>query len=173
MTNRGRSRQRSSYSLRPQSRTLLAEIDLPNPDDLLRPGMYAYADIRAERGDVLSLPASAVTTQGDVNEGYQEYCLVLENGKIRRMFIEVGARGEGRVQVLKKQVRGGWEAFGGEERVVLGDLSALADGQVVHLVGNQDGPSPLTAPGYLGLATDDLPRSSTPSTVAQGLQRGR
>ena len=40
---------RMSYSLKRQTRTLLAEIDLPNPEDLLRPGMYAYAAIQVER----------------------------------------------------------------------------------------------------------------------------
>lgn len=124
---------RMSYSLKRQSRTLLAEIDLPNPDDLLRPGMYAYVTLQVERSNVLTLPADAVAIQGDVNEGCQNYCFVLENGKIRRTLIEVGGRGEGRVEVLKKQVQGAWADFSGEEKVVQGELSVLADGQEVRV----------------------------------------
>src|SRR5262249_49930538 len=66
--------ERTSYSLDRTARTLLAEIDLPNPEDRLRPGMYAYATLTAEHPDALTLPTSAVGTQGDVTQGYQTYC---------------------------------------------------------------------------------------------------
>ncbi len=125
---------RMGYSLRRQSRTLLVEIDLPNSADLLRPGMYAQADLKVERAQVLSLPASAVATQGDVNEGYQSFCFLLENGKLRRTLVEVGLRCEGQVEVLRKQIEGTWLEFTGEENVVCGGLSTLSDGQEVNLV---------------------------------------
>jgi multidrug efflux pump subunit AcrA (membrane-fusion protein) len=102
---------RMSYSLKRHSRTLLTEIDLPNPEDLLRPGMYADAALQVERTNVLTLPAAAVATQGNVNEGYQNFCFLLEDGKVRRTLVEVGSRSEGRVQVLKNQVQGDWEDF--------------------------------------------------------------
>lgn len=80
---------RMAYSLQPQSRTLLAEIDLPNEDDLLRPGMYVKAELAIARDELLTLPASAIRTDGDVNEGYRSYCYLLDGGKVRRC--EVGA----------------------------------------------------------------------------------
>ncbi len=129
---------RMSYSLKRQTRTLLAEIDLPNPEDILRPGMYAYAGIQVERTNVLTLPASAVATQGNVNEGYQDFCFLLENGKVRRTFIEVGSRGDERVQVLKKQVKGAWQDFDGNELVVQGQLATLTDGQKVAVATNEE-----------------------------------
>jgi HlyD family secretion protein len=128
---------RMSYSLKRQTRTLRAEIDLPNSEDLLRSGMYAYAAIQVERSNTLTLPASAISTQGDVNEGYQDFCYIWENGKVRRMPIKIGSRGEGRVEVLKKRGRQGWEDFSGEEKVVERGLSVLSDGQEVLLAGSQ------------------------------------
>jgi RND family efflux transporter MFP subunit len=128
---------RMSYSLKRQSRTLLAEIDLPNPGDLLRSGMYAYAAIQVERSNILTLPAAAVATQGDVNEGYEDFCFLWENGKVRRTPIKIGSRGEGQVEVLKKQVQGAWEDFTGEEMVVKGELSSLSDGQEVNLAAGE------------------------------------
>lgn len=127
---------RMSYALKRQSRTLLAEIDLPNPEDLLRPGMFASAAIQVERADVLTLPAAAIATEGNVNEGYHEYCFVVENGKARRMPMEVVVRGDDRVQVLKKEVHGTWEELTGHETVVMGELSTLADGQEVRITGD-------------------------------------
>jgi len=128
---------RLSYSLKRQTRTLRAEIDLPNPDDLLRSGMYAYATIQVERSNTLTLPASAVFTQGDVNEGYQDFCFLWDNGKVRRTPIKIGLRGEGRVEVLKKRGPAGWEDFTGTEKVVESDIASLSDGQEVLLVASE------------------------------------
>jgi multidrug efflux pump subunit AcrA (membrane-fusion protein) len=129
---------RTSYSLDRTARTLVAEIDLPNPRDRLRPGMYAFATITAEHPDVMTLPASAVMTQGDVTQGYQSYCFLVVDGKVRRTPVEIGARGTDRVEVLKKQTRptqsgedGPWEDFTGQEAVVQGNLPTLVDGQAV------------------------------------------
>ena len=129
---------RMAYSLKRPTRTLLAEIDLPNPEDFLRPGMYAHAAIQFERPNVLTLPASAVATQGNVNEGYQDFCFLLEIGKVRRTFIKVGSRGDERVQVLKKQVHGAWQDFDGKEKVVQGEIASLADGQEVAVATNRE-----------------------------------
>ena len=43
---------RTSWALNVKSRTLRAEIDLPNPNSQLLPGMYAYAKVIIERPDV-------------------------------------------------------------------------------------------------------------------------
>jgi RND family efflux transporter MFP subunit len=131
---------RTSYALDRTSRTLIAEIDLPNPGDRLRPGNYAYATLTAEQPDTLTLPLSAVVTQGDVLQGYQSYCFVVDNGKARRILIEIGARGGDRVQVLKKQARpakpgeeGRWEDFTGQEQVIRSNAGSLTDGQPVTI----------------------------------------
>jgi multidrug efflux pump subunit AcrA (membrane-fusion protein) len=131
---------RTSYSLDRMARTLVAEIDLPNPKDQLRPGMYASATITAEHPDVMTLPAAAVMTQGDVTQGYQSYCFIVEDARVRRTPVEIGARGADRIEVLRKRAKPnesggqeGWERFSGQETVVRGDLSSLTDGQVVTI----------------------------------------
>jgi RND family efflux transporter MFP subunit len=129
---------RTSYALDRAARTLLAEIDLDNPKDVLRPGMYAVATITAESPKVLTIPASAIVTQGDVTHGYQNYCYVVENDKARRTFLEVGIRDKQRVQVLRKKTHDAnkkeqWVDLSGQERIILGDLSSLTDGKVVEV----------------------------------------
>ncbi|HVV99831.1 MAG TPA: efflux RND transporter periplasmic adaptor subunit, partial [Planctomycetaceae bacterium] len=65
---------RTAWVLNTGTRTLRTEIDVPNPDGKLRPGMYAHADILvAERPDALSIPKSAV-----LFEGTQAYCLCVD-----------------------------------------------------------------------------------------------
>ena len=136
---------RTAWSLSPVSRTLQTEIDLPNPDlpkqgRRLRPGMYVHATIVAEWPDLLTLPASAVMTEGDVNIGYKTFCFLVENGQVKRTQIEIGARNAQLVEVLKRQVaatkNGGsprWEGFSGAEVIVQSDLSGLQDGQSVEV----------------------------------------
>jgi RND family efflux transporter MFP subunit len=129
---------RTSYALDRTARTLLAEIDLSNPQDRLRPGMYASANITVEHPNVLTLPVSAVVTQGDVLQGYQTYCCLVEDGKVRRCLIEFGARDGQRVEVVKKQAKsarsgepGVWEDFTEADQVILNNPGALSDGQAV------------------------------------------
>lgn len=132
--------ERTSYSLDRTARTLVAEIDLPNPKDQLRPGMYVSSTISGEHPGVLTLPASAVMTQGDVTQGYQSYCFLVQDGKVRRTPVEIGARGDDRVEVLRRQAKpaksgeeGAWEDFTGQEAVVQDNLAALSDGQAVSV----------------------------------------
>lgn len=126
---------RTSYSLDRTAHTLLAEIDLPNPDDSLRSNMYAYATITLEQPNALTLPASALVTQGDITKGYESFCFVVEEGKLRRTQVQTGTRAANRIQVLKKQETAGqnmrWIDFTGDEVVVQENVASLSDGQEV------------------------------------------
>ena len=56
------------------NRTLNTELDLPNPNGLLRPGMYATAHILLrERPNVYVLPLSAI-----VHQGKQAFCWTVQ-----------------------------------------------------------------------------------------------
>jgi HlyD family secretion protein len=131
--------ERISWSLDPTTRTLRAEIDLPNPDGRLRPGMYAYATLSIDLPNLLTLPRAAVVTEGDVTRGYRSYCYQVVEGKVRRLPIELGAGDSQRVEVVRKQARPGglWEPLSGEEAIVRGELSMLKEGQAVQV--NQPG----------------------------------
>jgi multidrug efflux pump subunit AcrA (membrane-fusion protein) len=126
---------RTSYSLDRTAHTLLAEIDLPNPDDRLRPNMYAYGSITMEQPNALTLPASAVVIQGDVTKGYDSYCFLVDEGKLRRTLVQTGTRASGRVEVLKKQEKTDetvhWVDVSGEELVVQENVASLSDGQAI------------------------------------------
>ena len=54
---------RTSWALNIKSRTLRAEIDLPNPGSQLLPGMYAYAKVIIERPGVQALPRGRPDSQ--------------------------------------------------------------------------------------------------------------
>ncbi|MCX7010770.1 MAG: efflux RND transporter periplasmic adaptor subunit [Kiritimatiellaeota bacterium] len=55
---------RIAYALDDATRTMLAEIDLPNADHALRPGMYAIVKLGLEKhSDALLVPAAAVLVE--------------------------------------------------------------------------------------------------------------
>jgi HlyD family secretion protein len=124
----------TSWALEPGQRTLRTEIDLPNPDGKLRPGMYAYANIPIEQPGAMTLPASAVVL---VREG-QSFCYCLEGERVVRTPLLVGGRAGSVVEVLKKQAgpagpgeKPRWTGLSGAEQVVLCNPGELTDGQTV------------------------------------------
>ena len=87
---------RTSWALDASNRSLRTEIDIPNDDGLLRPGMYATATILLERrNDVLTLPITAI-----VRDGQESFCLAVESGKINRKPISLGLRSGDEVELV-------------------------------------------------------------------------
>jgi multidrug efflux pump subunit AcrA (membrane-fusion protein) len=124
---------RTSWALNSTSRTLMAQIELPNPKGTFLPGMYAYGSVFIERHDVRALPASAVTQIGN-----QTYCYLAVDGKAVRTPVRSGVSDSTWVEVTGKLARpagpkGAWEAFDGTEAVIVGDLSELSDGAPVRV----------------------------------------
>ncbi len=124
---------RTSWVLDAQSRTLRAQIDLPNRDGRLRPGLYATARITVERPGALTLPTSAILTQDDEPAVFR-----VEGGRAVKMPVKLGVRQGDRVEVLRKQTAGPrhgqpatWADFMGDE-VIAGRPGALTDGQEVR-----------------------------------------
>ncbi len=112
---------RTSWALDQGTRSLRVEIDLPNADGALRPGMYAYTTIVAsERADVLTLPVSAI-----IREPGKAYCVVAEEGKARRRPLRVGLSDGIRIEILEGLATG---------VTVIASGADLAEGQAVQLV---------------------------------------
>ena len=57
---------RFAHALAPGTRTLLTEIDIPNPDGALRPGMYVTVELHIPRKNPsIMVPADALVCNGD------------------------------------------------------------------------------------------------------------
>ncbi len=122
---------RFSYSLDDRARTLRVECHLPNPDGALRPGMYANVKILAKLRNVWTLPPEVIMSD-ILADGDRNYCYVVQDGKAHKMFLQIGARCDEGVQILKKQMPGGkWEKINGTEAIVSTNPKALQDDQVV------------------------------------------
>jgi len=127
---------RNARSLDPQNRTLSTEVDLPNPQCKLLPGMYVQARIIVDRKDVWTLPESALFTEAD-----QTICYRVEDGKAVKTPLQIGLKGNGRVEILMKQTPASlssgelqWTPITGEEQIVAGDASSLVNGQPIQAI---------------------------------------
>jgi RND family efflux transporter MFP subunit len=119
---------RTARALDPTTRTLKTEIDLPNPEGKLLPGMYVDVTITTQRRNVWTLPASAVVPTQE-----QSYCYRLEDGKAIRTPVQVGLSGGGLIEVRKQRVKAAWEDFTGEEKIIKSGVADLKDGQAVEV----------------------------------------
>jgi multidrug efflux pump subunit AcrA (membrane-fusion protein) len=124
---------RTSWALNFRSRTLRAEIDLPNKDSKLLPGMYAYGEVEIERRDALTIPLNAVIEIGNEN------CIYLhKDGKAVRTPVQKGLDDGKYVEVFRKKIEDKWEKFSADDEIILGDLAELRDGEKVKVSHEKD-----------------------------------
>src|SRR5262249_4782529 len=109
-------------------RTLRAEIDLPNKDARMLPGMYAYGKLLIRRENVQSLPSDAV-----IELGNQNCCFFYKEGKAVQIPVQTGITDGKWIEVAKKQVNGVWSDFTGDEAVIVGRLADLTDNERVKV----------------------------------------
>ena len=137
---------RTSWALNVKSRTLRAEIDLPNPGSQLLPGMYAFAKVIIERPGVRALPVSALTYSGE-----KTFCWTYKDGHAERAEVRTGVSDGDWIEVTnlqhptKSHLDDPWSPVDGSEKVILGDLSILADGSPVEVAPATGGPKVATA----------------------------
>jgi membrane fusion protein, copper/silver efflux system len=86
-----------------QTRTARIRIELPNPDELLRPDMYADIEIATgTENPVLTVSASAVIDSGE----RQLVLLDKGDGRFEPRAVKLGRRGDGRVEIVEGLTEG-------------------------------------------------------------------
>ena len=92
---------RFSRALDTNTRTMLTEVDVPNRDLSLNPGMYAETTIQLQqKSDALILPAQAVVQSGDSSNGNQSYVLVVDaTNHVEKRNVTLGIHTSNRVEI--------------------------------------------------------------------------
>jgi RND family efflux transporter MFP subunit len=86
---------RFSLRLDPETRNMRTEIDLPNPEERLYPGMYAEVSLEMNRHpDALTIPAAAVGSDGDGN-----FVDTITHNRVARLAVNTGLTDNGRIEV--------------------------------------------------------------------------
>lgn len=88
---------RLSPAIEESNRTLMVEAEVPNSDEVLRPGAFASADIvTAADQPVIFVPASAIVTFAGI-----EKVIVVHDGKAVERRVRTGRRQESRVEIIE------------------------------------------------------------------------
>ncbi|HTU18874.1 MAG TPA: efflux RND transporter periplasmic adaptor subunit [Gemmataceae bacterium] len=133
---------RLSWALNTKSRTMRAEIDLPNYDSKILPGMYAYGKVTIERPDIRAIPKSAIS-----HAGGKTFVWLYEDGKAKRTEIQTGVRSGKWIEVISRGTGSkyygheDWAPITGSEQVLIGPkLSTLTEDTNVEI---DDTPAPV------------------------------
>lgn len=111
---------RFSDSLSTATRTMDTEVDVPNRDGTLVPGMYAEVHLHlAIHPNVLSIPVDAVDGLGTT----VQHVYVVRDGELHLAKVTIGLQTPTQVEILSGVHNG--------DRVVVGRHSGLADGEKV------------------------------------------
>lgn len=112
---------RFSVDVTGSTRTMRTEVDVPNPQGVLIPGVYAEATLALDRkGDALVVPLQAVNQAGD----HATVLVVDQANKIQDRQITLGIQTESNAEVLSGLTEG--------DQVVISDRSGLRAGELVH-----------------------------------------
>ncbi|MGA8540400.1 MAG: efflux RND transporter periplasmic adaptor subunit [Terriglobales bacterium] len=111
---------RSTDSLDRSTRTMQVEVDVPNADYKLTPGMYADVALRVQNDpNALTLPLQAIIR----GENKIRVLLVNSQNHVEEREIRTGIEGSDRIQVLSGLNEG--------DRVIVGNLGSYRPGQHV------------------------------------------
>lgn len=80
------------------TRTMRTEVDVPNPKDRLRDGMFGRVTIQIETGESgMTVPSSAVVPEP---QSKKTAVFVVKNGKAHRTLVEIGQDDGSRTEIL-------------------------------------------------------------------------
>ena len=82
--------------LDPVSRSVQVRAVLPNPENLLKPGMFLTVDLQRDRGRMVVAPEEAI-----VPEGREQFVFVVRDGVARKQRVVLGQRIPGAVVILE------------------------------------------------------------------------
>ena len=117
---------RRSGRLDSKTRTMVVEVDIPNANGRLIPGMYCKVEIIMQEKLALVVPAEAVrfNLTGEVSIVY----VVKDDNSILLVPVKTGIDDGHNIEILS--------GLSGGEQVVTGMLGRLKDGQVVSVLSN-------------------------------------
>lgn len=113
---------RFAYALDDMTKTMAAEVELPNPDGALRPGMFASVKIALQKkADALLVPAEAL-----IIEKKKSFVFRVVDGKAKKVPVKTGFDDGINVEIV--------EGLAPHDPVILAGKQAVADGQQVNAV---------------------------------------
>lgn len=111
---------RTTAALDPSTRTMQVEIDVPNKDGKLNPGMYADVSLAIQSsGDALVVPVQAVDQSGT-----QPFVKVVDGGnRVEKRMVQLGVATPTQIEILSGVKAG--------DKVIVAQLGSFEPGETV------------------------------------------
>lgn len=129
--------ERSSVALLSSSRTLTAQVDVPNPDRALRAGLYVYVTLKVPRTEAtMQVPAESLV----FNQRGTQVAVVRDDGTVRWHGVTIRRDLGTTVELAQGAADQGLE---GGEQIVLSPPADLREGQTIERQPAQTDTKPL------------------------------
>ncbi|MFI4869005.1 MAG: efflux RND transporter periplasmic adaptor subunit [Steroidobacterales bacterium] len=112
---------RTSNAINPQARTFRVEVDIPNSDRRLVPGMYVQVGFQLQNSGMSQVPAAALIFKA----GGPKVAVVNSDGTVRFRDVTIGRDDGDRVELSS--------GVSNDERLVLNISNQIVDGQKVRV----------------------------------------
>ncbi len=103
------------------TRTMTVEVDLPNRDHRLKGGMFARVEVLVgKHPQAIQIPLDAVSRLEE-----SQYVYIVKDGKAHQVPVELGARADNRVEVVK--------GLSGDEQLIVSGKDLVSEGAPVQV----------------------------------------
>jgi membrane fusion protein (multidrug efflux system) len=111
------------HALNRATRTMTIEVDLPNPEHLLKGGMFARVELLVARHpNAVQVPIDALTRLEE-----EQYVYIVQDGRARQVPVEVGVRSEEERHLIEIT-----KGLTGSEDVIISGKDLVSDGTAVQ-----------------------------------------
>lgn len=110
---------RFARALKEETRSMLAEVEIPNKEHHLKAGMYTIVTVvLEEHHNAIMVPAEVVLTELD-----KAYVYTVENGIVKKLPVQMGIDDGVQIEIL--------DGLTGEEMVIVGGRGLVSEGDIV------------------------------------------
>ena len=101
------------------TRSFNVELELPNRNEILKPGMFVRVAMDLGEVETFVVPANTVMIQEGTN---LRYVFVAENGDAKRVSVEIGKRFDDKLEIISDVFKEGDQLITeGQSRLIAGD----------------------------------------------------
>jgi membrane fusion protein, multidrug efflux system len=116
---------RVAPTVNPATRSFISEVEIPNRNDLLKPGMFVRVSMDLGEVETFVVPAGTVLMQEGTNV---RYVFVEENGIAKRVEVVLGKRFDDQVEIISNTLKEGDKLVSeGQSRLLNNDKIEIAN----------------------------------------------
>jgi membrane fusion protein (multidrug efflux system) len=116
---------RISPTINSASRSFIVELELPNRNDLLKPGMFVRVAMNLGEVETFVVPANTVMVQEGTNT---RYVFLNKNNVAERIEVQLGKRFDDQLEIISSGIKeGDMLIIEGQARLINGDKTELSN----------------------------------------------